>query len=208
MLVDRCASGWIPGIGIAGLPDSIAATRFGSTPSGPTTGDIVDSPKRTPPSDRARRCADEPNCAEAVMRRRLDPIVALPLVAPLGLPNAGRESQDIGGEPELKEAPDENDPPAVVILDDSGEGFEGTPRPSALSSLRFPAATMDIARSDAADTEDDAVGSVEAESFARRGTAGGPIEPEELVTELFRVSDEAAADEGPSDDCEVVSSSN
>lgn len=57
-LLERCepeVGGIGTGSGMLGLPDSMAATKLGSTPSGPPTGEMAPSPSRTPPRERARR---------------------------------------------------------------------------------------------------------------------------------------------------------
>lgn len=102
---------------------------------------------------------------------------------PLRLP---RVSQPMVGEPEWNELEagrpevadeDEDDAP-----NESGEGLGGMPSPSDESSLRLPIAMVEAGRS---------VGSSAGEPVApaptRRGTAGGPMEPLELVTDDLRI---------------------
>lgn len=184
------------GSGMLGLPDSMAATKLGSTPSGPPTGDMAPSPSRTPPRDRARRCMLELSDEEVMRLRRVECKMALPppvtvvgvlLAEPLKLEGAKapellrlpRVSQLMVGEPEWNEL--EAGRPADEP-DESGEGFEGMPYPNDESSLRLPMEMVDTARS----TGSRAGEPVEPPPM-RRGKAGGPMEPVELVTDDLRV---------------------
>lgn len=90
-----------------------------------------------------------------------------------------RVSQPSVGEPEWKEldAGRPTDEP-----DERGEGCEGTPCPSEASSLRLPIAMVETGRSTGS-----SAGEPVAPPPTRRGTAGGPMDPLELVTEDLRV---------------------
>ena len=75
ILPERCDAddaGMGTGNGMLGLPDSMAATRFGSTPSGPPTGEMAPSPSNAPPRDRARRWTLELSEDEVMRRRRVE----------------------------------------------------------------------------------------------------------------------------------------
>lgn len=198
-LLERCEldeAGMGTGSGMLGLPASIAATRFGSTPSGPPTGEMAPSPSKTPPRERARRCMLELSDEEVIRLRRAECRMALPppvtvvgvlFAEPLKLDGAKapellrlpRVSQLMVGEPEWNELEGgrpEDEP------DESGEGLEGIPCPSDESSFRFPMEMVETGRS---------TGSRAGEPVApppmRRGTAGGPMDPVELVTDDLRV---------------------
>lgn len=198
-LPERCeadVAGMGTGSGMLGLPDSMAATKLGSTPSGPPTGEMAPSPSKTPPRERARRCTLELRDDEVIRLRRVECRMALPppvtvpgvvVPAPLKLEGAkapellrlARDPHSSVGEPECNELeagrPTE-DP------DESGEGWEGMPSPSEESSLRLLMAMVETDRS---------MGSRAGDPVApppmRRGTAGGPMEPLELVTDDLRV---------------------
>lgn len=90
-----------------------------------------------------------------------------------------RVSQASVGEPEWNEL-DVGSP--ADEPDESGEGLDGMPRPSEKSSLRLPIWIVESGRSTGSNAGDPV-----ALAPTRRGTAGGPIEPLELVTEDLRV---------------------
>lgn len=168
------------GTGMVGLRASIAATRFGSTPSGPPIGDAVPSPSKAPPRDLARRWA--------LVLREEDVMRLLRLSVRTELPPA------VGGVPVKMAEPEAlllsrlshlctGDPVSIddgALVEGAEDMEDGKPSPSELSSLIFPMAMTDTFLSTGSSTG-------ELDPIARRGTAGGPIEPLELVTELLRV---------------------
>ena len=94
-----------------------------------------------------------------------------------------RVSQPSVGEPEWKEleAGSPTDEP-----EERGEGLSGMPSPNEESSLRLPMAMVDAGRSTGS-----SAGEPVAPAAMRLGTAGGPMEPVELVTDDLRVRLEA-----------------
>jgi hypothetical protein len=185
------------GSGMLGLPDSIAATRLGSTPSGPPTGETAPSPSKTPPKERARRCALELSDDEVMRLRRVEWRMALPpavvldgVVEAAAAPKlegakapeelrAPRVSQPSVGEPEWKEL--EAGSPTEEP-EERGDGLSGMPSPKEESSLRLPMAMVEAGRSTGS-----RAGEPVAPAAMRLGTAGGPMEPVELVTDDLRV---------------------
>lgn len=199
-LPERCevgAFGMGTGSGMLGLPDSIAAMRLGSTPSGPPTGETAPSPSKTPPKERARRCALELSDDEVMRLRRVEWRMALPpavvldgVVEAAAAPKlegakapeelrAPRVSQPSVGEPEWKEL--EAGSPTEEP-EERGDGLSGMPSPKEESSLRLPMAMVEAGRSTGS-----RAGEPVAPAAMRLGTAGGPMEPVELVTDDLRV---------------------
>lgn len=134
------------------------------------------------------------------------PVLGVVVLAPLKLEGAKapellrltRASQPSVGEPEWKEL--EAGRPTEEP-DESGEGLEGMPSPSEESCLRLVMAMVETGRSTGSNAGDPV-----AAPPMRRGRAGGPMEPLELVTDDLRVKLEPVVAKS-SDTTEEASSS-